>query len=151
MDLPFIYSYQIFLTPIVVVIITQMIKFIISGSKTHKWTLTTLTAYGGMPSTHTATVISLLTIVGISEGINSPLFGVVVIFAAITIRDAIGFRQFLSRHGKLINQLAQKHVHDSNQKLPHLKEVIGHTPKEALVGGLIGFFVTLILSAVWLN
>lgn len=143
----FLTSYQTFVIPIVVLIITQLLKFFIGGLFEQKWSFNALTAYGGMPSTHTATVIALLTIIGIQEGVTDPVFGVALIFAGITIRDAIGFRQFLGQHGHVLNLLAQSQPGKKKNPLPQMKEVIGHTPLEATLGGVIGFVLAIILWA----
>lgn len=140
--------YQTFLIPFAILIITQFLKFIIGGLYEKKWNVAALTAYGGMPSTHTATVISLLTILGMTQGLDTPLFGVALIFAGITIRDAIGFRQFLGQHGHVLNLLAQAQGSKKKNQLPEMKEVIGHTPMEAFLGGIIGFVLTFVLIGV---
>lgn len=142
-------QWKIFLIPIMVVIITQVLKFFIHGIKTARWQWEQLGAYGGMPSTHTAIVISLLTMIGKEEGLASPLFGATLIFAMLTIRDAIGLRQFLSSHGRVLNELIRLLPDRQEKKFPHLIEIIGHRPGEALVGGMLGVFCTFLLTWIF--
>ena len=52
----------------------QIIKFIIFTIRTKKINFKIFTTTGGMPSTHSAAVISLSTIVGILEGFDSIIF-----------------------------------------------------------------------------
>ena len=99
-----------------------------------------------MPSGHSAIVVSLATIVGLAEGFDSPLFAICFVLAIITIRDAIGFRQYLGQHGKTLNILVKDLKEDEllDESYPHLLEKIGHTPLQVLVGSLIGLLVSLI-------
>ncbi len=103
-------------------------------------------AYSGMPSGHAAMVISLATIMGLEQGWQSPLFAISVILAVIVIRDAVGIRQYLGQHGKILNILVKDLAEDRvlDEQYPHLLEHIGHTPLQALVGGSIGFLISFI-------
>ena len=136
--------YKILILPLVAGIVSQIIKFFIRGNK-QKVELKNLLAYSGMPSGHSAMVISLLTIIGLNEGWHSPLFAFSFVFAIIIIRDALGLRKYLGEHGKMLNILV-KDLKDDNvleYKYPHLLEKIGHTPLQVLAGILIGFFISL--------
>jgi len=135
---------QLIILPLVSALIAQIIKFIISPSRKFNWN--SLTSYGGMPSGHTAIVISLATIIVLKYGWTSPLFAFSAIFAFIVIRDAIGLRQYLGRHGKVINALVKDLKDDDmlDEKYPHLLEKIGHTPVQVLIGGIIGVAVSAI-------
>lgn len=137
--------YQIILLPALAGIIAQIFKFLINSNNL-KVNLKNLTAYSGMPSGHSAIVISLATIVGLEEGWNSSLFAISAILALIVIRDALGIRQYLGQHGKTLNILV-KDLDDDNvleHKYPHLLEKIGHTPIQVLVGSIIGLGVSIV-------
>lgn len=137
--------YQIILFPILSGIIAQICKFFINSNNL-KVNLKNLTAYSGMPSGHSAIVISLATIVGLEEGWNSSLFAISSILALIVIRDAVGIRQYLGQHGKTLNILV-KDLGDDNvleEKYPRLIEKIGHTPLQVFAGSLIGLSVSII-------
>jgi len=137
--------YQIILLPLVAGLISQLAKFFISSNRL-ELKLSNLTAYSGMPSGHSAMVISLVTTIGLVEGINTPFFAIAFILAALVIRDAVGLRRYLGEHGRIINglvkELGSEHLLDKNY--PRLLEKIGHTPAQVLVGGLIGLFVSLL-------
>ena len=83
-------------------------------------------AYSGMPSGHSAITISLLTIVGLEEGLSSPLFAMSAILALIVIRDALGIRKYLGQHGKVLNILVKDLEDDKlvDEQYPHLLENI---------------------------
>ena len=105
-------------------------------------------SYSGMPSSHSAFVTALVAIIGLKLGIFSPIFAVSLVFAFIVVRDAVGLRQYLGEHGRILNELVEdlKEEPDKplNQEYPHLLEKIGHTPTQVIVGALIGFAVSLI-------
>ncbi|MFH0923353.1 MAG: divergent PAP2 family protein [Candidatus Falkowbacteria bacterium] len=137
--------YQILLLPIMAGFITQIIKFLIKSNQ-QKFNFKNLLAYSGMPSGHSALIISLATIAGLSEGFHSPAFAVSAILSIIVIRDALGIRRYLGQHGRILNVLVKDLKNDQvlDQKYPHLLEKIGHTPAQVAVGSSIGFFVSLI-------
>ena len=137
--------YQIILLPLAAGLISQLSKFFIKSNRLNP-SIGNLTAYSGMPSGHSAMVISLVTIIGLIEGINSPFFAIAFILAALVIRDAVGLRRYLGEHGRIINglvkELGSEHLLDENY--PRLLEKIGHTPAQVAVGSLIGFVVSLV-------
>ncbi|MFC1662865.1 divergent PAP2 family protein [Patescibacteria group bacterium] len=124
--------------PIIVGGITQIIKFIVDGVRNKSWDIKVLKSYGGMPSGHAAFVVSLATIIGLDQGLASPAFAITVVFALIIIRDAVGLRMYLGRHGKTINRLTRLLPEDEQFRFPVLRERLGHNYSEATVGGIIG-------------
>ncbi len=137
--------YQILLLPLLSGLITQTIKLLIKSNQ-QKFNLKNFAAYSGMPSGHSAMVISLAVITGLKAGWHSPIFAVTIILAIIVIRDALGIRRYLGQHGKILNVLVKDLKDDQmlDEKYPRLLERIGHTPAQVLVGALIGFLVSLI-------
>jgi uncharacterized protein len=138
--------YQILLLPLIAgVVIAQSLKFLITSNH-QKFNLKNYAAYSGMPSGHSAMVISLATIIGLKEGFDSAIFAFSVIFSIIIIRDALGIRRYLGQHGRILNILVKDLKDDSflDEKYPHLLERIGHTPAQVLVGAIIGFLTSLI-------
>ena len=133
----------ILILPLLSVLIAQISKFFISSNKL-KLNWKSFIAYSGMPSGHSALVISLVTIVGLELGIDSPIFAVSLILAFITIRDALGIRKYLGQHGKTLNILVKDLKGDLDEDYPRLLEKIGHTPAQVLVGSIIGFLVSLL-------
>ena len=136
---------DILILPLVAGLIAQVAKFFIKSNK-QKFSFKNIIAYSGMPSGHTAMVTSLATIVGLEEGLDSPLFAVTFIFAIIIIRDALGLRRYLGQHGKILNVLVKDLKDDEllDNAYPRLLEKIGHTPAQVIVGFIIGFLVSFI-------
>ncbi|MBU0707648.1 divergent PAP2 family protein [Patescibacteria group bacterium] len=140
---------KILLSALIAGLATQLFKFIREATRGHiKWDL--LNSYGGMPSAHTAFVAALTTAVGVSEGIDSAAFAISFILSIIIVRDAIGFRRYLGTHGRVINMLMRELPEGEDLKYPlRLRERVGHTPLEALVGTLVGVSISLICLLVF--
>ncbi|MBI3115436.1 MAG: divergent PAP2 family protein [Candidatus Kerfeldbacteria bacterium] len=134
---------KLILIPVMVALITQLIKFLTSSTQRRTLDWGTLIQYGGMPSGHTAFVIALMTVVGYAAGIASAAFAVATALAIVVIRDAVSFRQYLSRYGHALNLLLKEHPERAEASIPKgLEERLGHTPAQALVGAVIGFVLS---------
>ena len=127
-----------FLTiPILSALISQIVKLSCDGIRGNLTVKHILSDYSGMPSSHSAFVSSLTTLIAFTEGVSSPLFGVSFAFSAIVIRDAIGFRRTLGIHAQRLNMLQPKQHPLSTR--------IGHSPAEVLVGITLGATVSILL------
>lgn len=143
--------YNILLLPIISGLIAQFLKLFFKTNE-QKLNFKNLLSYAGMPSGHSAMVVSLATIIGLEQGFYSPLFALSLIFAIIVIRDAVGLRRYLGQHGKTLNALVKDLDEDEmlDNNYPRLLELIGHTPTQVIVGGLIGLIVSCIGYMIWL-
>lgn len=103
---------------------------------------------GGMPSSHSATVASLATAIGIVYGISSGLFAISIVLGAIVMHDAVGIRRAAGKQAGVINRmviLLNKSFQEGfDQK--ELKELLGHKPLEVFAGAVLGIVITLLLS-----
>ncbi len=135
----------VFIIPLLVAFIAQGIKGIIRSLQEKKILWKAFFEWGGMPSSHSALVVSLSIIIGIKEGFNSSIYIISMFFAGIVIADAIGVRLATEEQAKVINKILQKEVKDQELKEIYLKESIGHTPLEAISGALLGFLLTYFL------
>lgn len=140
------YAWEILFIPFACVIISQLLKVaLLTKNGVIPWH--EINKYGGMPSSHTALFVSLMLIVGITTGFNSPLFFISFFVGATFIRDAVGIRWSLGYHGKMLNKIIRDLPEDERKEFPKepLEERLGHTPKEAIVGALIATTLTLLL------
>lgn len=137
--------YVYVLTPILAFIVAQGTKVILRSFK-RKITWRDLFSYSDMPSGHTAVVISMMTILALKLGIDSPIFAATFVYAIIVITDAVGLRNYLGQHGKTLNILVKDLKEDEflDQTYPKLLEKIGHTPLQVLIGGIIGVAIGVI-------
>jgi acid phosphatase family membrane protein YuiD len=96
---------------------------------------------GNMPSSHSATVVALATVVGLTEGVQSSIFAVAALFAAIVMYDAVMVRRSSGEQGMAIQELIKSLK--SNVLLPRAAK--GHTPLEVIVGALLGVAIGLVV------
>ena len=94
-----------------------------------------------MPSSHSAVVVSLATLIGKNVGVDTPLFALSVILACIVMYDATGVRRAAGKQAQLLNKLVETPGLTGVQVTEKLVEVLGHTPIQVLVGALIGLVV----------
>ncbi len=141
----FIVEYKYIVVPFCVWFFIQLFKLITEIIKTKKFNFKKIMQAGGMPSSHTAVVVSLTTMVGKSEGITSPIFGVALIFAFIVMYDAAGVRRAAGKQAELLNKIVNTPGLTGVEVSEKLVEVLGHTPVQVFVGALIGIIVGLIV------
>ena len=98
-----------------------------------------------MPSSHSAVVTSLATLIGKYEGVTSSVFAISVIFAFVVMYDAAGIRRAAGKQAKLLNKLIETPGLSGIQVGEKLVEVLGHTPIQVIVGAIIGISAGLIL------
>ncbi len=122
----------------------QLFKLIYDLVTTKKFNFKRILGAGGMPSSHSAVVVALCTMVGKEYGINSAIFGIAVIFAFVVMYDAAGVRRAAGKQAKLLNKIIETPGLTSVEVSEKLVEVLGHTPKQVLVGALIGLIAGLI-------
>ena len=140
----FIQEYKYIVIPFLVWFGIQLFKVIYDLVTTKKFNFKRILQAGGMPSSHSAVVISLTTMVGKDVGIQSPLFGVSLIFSFVVMYDAAGIRRAAGKQAKLLNKIVETPGLTGVQVSEKLVEVLGHTPFQVLVGALIGLIVGLI-------
>lgn len=105
---------------------------------------------GGMPSTHSASVVSLAIAVGFKEGWDSTAFAISFVLAVIVMIDASGVRLAASKHAKALNEITEEVFKDGQFHYEKFNELLGHTPTQVFVGGLIGVAVTVVFSQfIW--
>ncbi len=139
-------NYAIFIIPVAVGVITQLIKFIIYSVK-HGWNIKYSMTHGHMPSAHTAFIVSLATSVGYYDGIVTGAFTVALALAVIVIDDAARLRMYMGDQGRYLNMLIRQ-LNINEDQFPRLKERVGHRISEVIVGGIFGFIMTLLLAKI---
>lgn len=136
--------YYIFLIPMFVGGVVQIIKFIVYSIK-HGWNIQYAMTHGHMPSAHTGFIMSLVTSVGYYDGISSGAFTVAVALAIIVIDDAARLRMYMGDQGRYLNMLIRQ-LNINEDQFPRLHERMGHRISEVIVGGILGVIFTLALA-----
>lgn len=105
-----------------------------------------LVSSGGMPSSHSALVSSLATATARVTGVDSVLFAITFVLAAIVMYDAAGVRRAVSVQARILNQMIDEAFQGKPFAEKRLRELIGHTPTQVIVGGLLGVGVGLVMT-----
>ena len=133
------------LAPIVAWTIAQAAKVVLYSVRERRLNLRVLAVTGGMPSSHSAIVMGLTTAIGKYSGATSPQFAIALIFSFVVMYDAAGLRRAAGRQAAILNRLVEDLVHMRGVQEQKLRELLGHTPVEVLVGAVLGVVVGLIL------
>ncbi len=136
-----IIQFKYLYTPLLLWAGIQTFKVIWDLVTTKQFNFKRIIGAGGMPSSHSAVVTSVATLIGKYEGITTPLFALSVVFAFVVMYDAAGVRRAAGKQAKLLNKIVNTPGLTNIQVQEKLIEVLGHTPKQVLVGALIGIIV----------
>lgn len=142
----FIYEYRYLIIPFATWFFIQLFKLIYDLVTTKKFNFKRILGAGGMPSSHSAVVIALATMVGKNYGVNSAIFALSIVFACVVMYDAAGVRRAAGKQAKLLNKIVQTPGLTNVEVTEKLQEVLGHTPVQVFVGAIIGLIVGLIFG-----
>jgi len=137
-----VWSNEAIWLPVSVALAVQLYKFLYEWVLRKDFDLRVLARSGGMPSSHSAMVTSLVSAIGYRSGTHSDIFALSVIFAVIVMYDATGVRQEAGKQARVLNQILRELFMGQPVSEKELKELIGHTSVEVIVGALIGIFCT---------
>lgn len=131
------------LTPFVAWLIAQGCKYIVDAVKTHTLThFREIYLSGNMPSAHSATTMSLATLIGLTQGIDSIIFALSALLAAVVMYDAMMVRRSVGEQGLAIRELIKKTGHN---EIAMPRAAKGHTPLEVAVGAVLGVAIGLVV------
>ena len=126
--------------------VAQVVKTIYELIRERKLVISRLVSSGGMPSSHSALVTGLATAAGRVSGLSSASFAIAVVLAAIVMYDAAGVRRAVSIQARILNQMIDEAFQGHPFAEKRLRELIGHTPVQVIVGGLLGIFIGLLAT-----
>ncbi|XP_044503224.1 uncharacterized membrane protein YuiD-like isoform X3 [Mangifera indica] len=114
--------------------------------KEKRWDSKRMLGSGGMPSSHSATVIALAVSIALQEGTGSPAFAIAVVLACIVMYDASGVRQHAGKQAELLNQIVCEFPSDHPlSSVTPLRELLGHTPVQVVAGAMLGCIVAYLM------
>lgn len=139
--------------PIMSWMIAQIAKMIVNLCVEKKLELERLIGDGGMPSAHSATVSSLMAILGWGCGFGSAYFALATMFAVVVVHDATGVRREAGKHATSILQIVDSLnalIEEKDEKIrtEKLKQLVGHTPLQAFFGVLLGWAVAVVFLLI---
>ena len=128
--------------------VAQLIKVVVVLVRERRLDLSYLVSGGGMPSAHSSTVCALTTAVAMIEGLDSVAFGIAAILAIVVMYDAAGVRRSVGRQSIVLNRIVKELIdRRPRSEIEHdLRELIGHTPFQVIVGAILGVGI----AWVWL-
>jgi acid phosphatase family membrane protein YuiD len=126
-------------------LVAQLLKGAFDFMKERRINFKRFVGAGGMPSSHSALVSSLVTAMGIEKGWDNPITAVAIIFAVIVMYDAAGVRLAASRQAVTLNKIVDEIFEEGEFHQERLKELLGHTPVEVIAGAALGVVMTLLL------
>ncbi len=119
-------------------IVAQSAKYLIMSIRKRRLVpFRQLYGSGNMPSAHSATVVAVLTVIGLTDGVQSGLFGLALVFASVVLYDAVMVRRSSGEQGASLTALIKEN--GSSVRLPRVAK--GHTPVEVAVGAFLGIVV----------
>ncbi|PIQ89157.1 MAG: hypothetical protein COV72_04530 [Candidatus Omnitrophica bacterium CG11_big_fil_rev_8_21_14_0_20_42_13] len=126
--------------------IAQSIKVFVGIITKKKFDFRWFVGTGGMPSAHASGASALATATGIHFGFASPLFALAVMFALVTMFDAQGVRRSTGKQAELLNRVMEDIYWKGRIQENRLKELIGHTPLQVIMGSILGISIALVMS-----
>lgn len=139
-----VYDNHILWASIFACFLAQFIK--IFTGKEKRIDISRIAMSGGMPSSHSSFVTSLSTMIGINRGFDSVEFAISTVFALIVMYDASGVRRAVGKQAALLNKIVEDLQNKKHIEHETLKELVGHTPKEVILGAILGILVGVIMA-----
>ena len=125
--------------------VAQSIKVIRNVIRRRRFNVRWITDTGGMPSSHSAGTAAVATVVGIYAGVNSVVFLLALVFALVTMFDAASVRRSVGRQAVLLNRMLDEIYAQGKFSEQYLREFLGHTPVEVIVGAILGISVSFLI------
>ncbi len=140
----------VLVAPVVSWLIAQILKTGIHTFFNKKFVAERLVGGGGMPSSHSATVCALATAAFMRYGGASFEFAMATVFAIVTMYDAMGVRRETGRQGEVLNDIIEAFTKMGKDLGPEksLKELVGHTPLQVLVGAILGILISVLVCNI---
>ena len=132
------------IVPLLTWFFIQLFKVIYDLCTTKKFNFKRILGAGGMPSSHSAVVMSITVLIGKEYGFDSSIFALSTVFAFVVMYDAAGVRRAAGKQARMLNKIVETPGLTGLEVQERLVEVLGHTPFQVIVGAIIGIIVGVI-------
>lgn len=139
-----IYRNKIFMTTLAAWAIAQTVKVSIGAVRQRRFDFRWFVGTGGMPSSHAAGASCLATAIGLSYGFDTVYFALSASFALVVMFDAQGVRRATGKQAQVLNKITEDIYWQGKVNENRLRELIGHTPVEVIVGFLLGSLIAIV-------
>lgn len=142
---------QIFLAAVLGWLVAQVLKTIIHMIVNRQFVAERMVGGGGMPSSHSATVCALAAATGMKYGGGSFEFAITAMLAIIVMYDAMGVRRETGIQGRVLNEMLEIFTNMGKEISAEakLKELVGHTPLQVLMGAILGIIIAVLVGNIW--
>jgi hypothetical protein len=147
-----VFQNPVLIACLVASLLAQILKMPIEYLRSKEWDWSLILSAGGMPSSHSAMVTAAAVGVGHYMGFDTPAFGLAFAVAAVVIYDATNIRRQAGFHAQQINRIINEFFQGKTKPVREygeLKEVLGHSPIEALGGIILGLLVSIVSWQIW--
>lgn len=138
------YKNKILMTTISAWLIAQTIKVVIGIFRQKRFDFRWFIGSGGMPSSHAAGAACLATSIGLNCGFSSVYFALAFVFAIVVMFDAQGVRRSTGKQASILNKIMEDIYWQGKIQEIRLRELIGHTPVEVIMGLILGISIALV-------
>lgn len=129
--------------------IAQLLKVVLTLVRYNRLDISRMVGSGGMPSSHSAFVMSITTAIGLREGFGSALFALAVVLSLVVMYDAAGVRRAAGKQAKVLNEIVEQMERHEQVSSEKLKELLGHTPVEVIAGAVLGVAIAVAQFFIW--
>lgn len=131
-------------------VIAQSLKVITLWYDEGRWDFTQVMRSGGMPSSHTSSVVALTTALGTIQGTDTGTFAIGLVLSLVVMYDASGVRLHAGKQATVLNIIISQLPadHPGSAETP-LRDRLGHTPRQVAVGALLGVVTGYLLGITW--
>ena len=124
-------------------VLAQCIKVFLGVIREKRFNFRWFIGTGGMPSSHAAGSTALAVSCGLEMGFDTVIFALAAVFALVTMFDAQGVRRSTGQQAEILNKILDDIYWKGKVETERLKELIGHTPIQVVIGSIIGLVVAL--------
>jgi uncharacterized protein len=152
MPLSGIFQNPVLIACLIASFLAQILKLPLEYIRKKEWDWSLLFGTGGMPSSHSAVVTAAAAGIGHYVGYDTPLFGLAFAVAMVVIYDATNIRRQAGFHAQQINRIIHEMLDRKASPLEEfelLREVLGHSPAEAVGGVILGILVSWVVWQFW--
>ncbi len=138
---------KILLVGIVSWFAAQGYKVLTTFIKERRFDFERIMGSGGMPSSHTSSIVAVTFAIGETVGYDNPMFALAILVSFIVMYDAANVRMAAGKQAKVLNKLVKELSEDFTQ-ISHneeLRELLGHTYLEVLVGAVLGALIGILM------
>jgi len=137
-------GYEVLTALVIANVTAQVLKTVFFALETKKFDMRMLVTTGGMPSSHSASVVAMATSVGLITDFESITFALAATIAIVVMYDSAGIRRSAGKQAAVLNQIMNDVLSEEHKiKAGRLKELLGHSPIEVIIGAMLGIFISI--------